>query len=122
VSDTAKLRLDKWLWQARFFKSRALAAQVVSGGHVRVNGQKVHKPATAVKPGDMLTFPQAKRIRIVELRALGTRRGPAAEAQALYADHSPPPDPKPAPGFDGAGRPDKKHRRSLEKTKWQALE
>jgi ribosome-associated heat shock protein Hsp15 len=64
VSETrnAKIRLDKWLWQARFFKTRGLSAELVSGGHVRVNSRKVAKPAHAVAPGDVLTFPQARRV------------------------------------------------------------
>ena len=81
-----RLRLDKWLWQARFFKSRTLAAEVISEGHVRVNGTRVSRPGREVSEGDTLTFPQASRIRVVRITALGERRGPAAEAQALYLD------------------------------------
>ena len=96
----ATIRLDKWLWYARFFKTRGLAAKTVSAGHVRVNAARVSKPAQAVGPGDTLTFPQAKRIRVVRILAPGTRRGPAPEAQALYEDLSPPappPEDRPAP-------------------------
>lgn len=85
-----RIRLDKWLWQARFFKSRSLAAGVVAAGHLRVNGQPVDKPAHAVAPGEVLTFAQGERIRVVRILAIGTRRGPAPEAQALYADLAPP--------------------------------
>jgi len=80
----AKIRLDKWLWQARFFKTRGLSAKLVSGGHVRVNSAKVAKPAHAVGPGDVLTFPQSRRVRVIRILALGQRRGPAPEARALY--------------------------------------
>lgn len=80
------IRLDKWLWQARFCKSRALAARLVSDGAVRVNAQRVVKPATAVRVGDGLSFAQGGRVRAVRIRALGVRRGPAVEAQALYDD------------------------------------
>lgn len=80
------LRLDKWLWQARFFKTRALAAETVEDGHLRVNGQRTSKPGYAVAAGDVLTFPQGGRIRLVRVLALGERRGPATEAQALYLD------------------------------------
>ena len=80
------LRLDKWLWHARFFKTRSLAAKVVQSGAVRVNGTRITKPAYALRPGDTLTFAQARRIRVVTVLLLGTRRGPAAEAQSLYDD------------------------------------
>ncbi|MEO1312319.1 MAG: RNA-binding S4 domain-containing protein [Pseudomonadota bacterium] len=115
MSDGASLRLDKWLWQARFFKTRSLAAKVVQSGAVRINGTRASKPAAAVRPGDVLTFAQAKQIRVVEISALGTRRGPAPEAQTLYVDQSPPPVPKPvtAAAPDSAGRPTKKDRRAL---------
>ena len=86
VQGHAALRIDKWLFQARFFKTRGLAADVVTSGHMRLNGQKMHKPGHAVAPGDVLTFPQAKQIRVIRVLALGDRRGPAAEAQALYLD------------------------------------
>ncbi|MGX0904586.1 ribosome-associated heat shock protein Hsp15 [Roseovarius sp. MBR-79] len=112
----AKLRLDKWLWQARFFKTRTLAAGQVSAGHVRVNGARVSKPAQGVGPGDVLTFAQGTRVRVVRIAALGARRGPAAEAQALYDDLSPPETQDtvpPAPRFEGKGRPTKRDRRKL---------
>jgi ribosome-associated heat shock protein Hsp15 len=84
------LRLDKWLFQARFFKSRGLAAGMLAEGHARVNGLHVVKPGHSVGAGDVLTFPQGARIRVVRVLALGDRRGPAAEAQALYEDLAPP--------------------------------
>ena len=59
--DSPKLRLDKWLWQARFFKGRDLAADVVLGGHLRLNGQRCTKPGHAVAVGDVLTFPQGSQ-------------------------------------------------------------
>ena len=83
---SAKLRLDKWLWQARFFKSRSLAAEVIEAGSVRVNGVRVSRPGRDVAEGDTLTFPQGHRIRVVRILALGLRRGPATEAQGLYID------------------------------------
>ena len=81
-----RLRLDKWLWQARFFKTRALAAEMVETGHLRVNGQRSAKPGHAVAAGDVLTFPQGGRIRLVRVLSLGERRGPATEAAELYLD------------------------------------
>ena len=100
----ARLRLDKWLWQARFFKTRSLAARVVGEGRVRLNGERVTKPAQPVMPGDALTFPQGDRVRVVEVVALGDRRGPAAEAQALYDDRTPPPQPRAGPRPTGRDR------------------
>jgi len=79
-------RLDKWLFFCRFFKSRSLAANVVEGGGVRLNGRVEVKPAHAVKPGDRVAFPAGPYIRTVEVLAPGTRRGPAPEAQGLYRE------------------------------------
>lgn len=115
-----KLRLDKWLWQARFFKTRSMAAKQVSTGRVRVNGTRVSKPAFSVTPGDVLTFVQAREIRVVEILALGIRRGPAPEARTLYTDRTEKPDPPPtpqaaSPRFDTGGRPDKRQRRALDR-------
>ena len=107
-------RLDQWLWHARFFKTRGLATKLVSGGHVRVDGIRVSKPSHALRPGVTLTFPQAKRVRVIQVDALTTRRGPAPEAQALYTDLTPPEKDKlpPNPRFEGKGRPTKKDRRN----------
>lgn len=121
---TEKLRVDKWLWQARFFKTRTLAAAQVSGGHVRVNGTKIAKPAYQVSPGDVLTFVQGRAVRVVRIEALGQRRGPAPEAQALYSDLSPPAPPKPPtnPGYEGKGRPSGRERRQLDLSRTRHLE
>lgn len=86
VQAPQKLRLDKWLWQARFFKSRGLACDMIEAGHCRVNGQRVTKTGQGVGAGDVLTFPQGGQIRLVRILALGERRGPAPEAQLLYFD------------------------------------
>jgi ribosome-associated heat shock protein Hsp15 len=86
AAEPATIRLDKWLWQARFCKSRALATRLIGGGAVRVNSVRVSKPATTVRVGDGLSFALAGRVRAVRILALGTRRGPAAEARTLYAD------------------------------------
>jgi len=118
------IRLDKWLWYARFFKTRSLSAKQVSGGHVRVNAERITKPAFVVRAGDTLTFAQGNAIRVVEIVAPGQRRGPAPEAATLYLDKSPP-----KPDVDlaavektpGAGRPTKKDRRAIDKLK-QSLE
>lgn len=84
-----KLRLDKWLWQARFFKSRSLAAELIEAGSVRVNGTRVSRPGRDIMAGDVLTFPQGARIRVIRITALGLRRGPAPEAQMLFLDLEP---------------------------------
>lgn len=88
--DAGRLRLDKWLWFARFFKSRSLAAKQVEAGAVRLAGAPVTKAHQAVKPGDVLTFAQGGHIRVIRIKALGSRRGPAPEAQSLYEDLAPP--------------------------------
>jgi len=85
------LRLDKWLWHARLFKSRSLASRVCGSGRLRVNGTIVRKAHYALRPGDVLTFPKGPHIRVVRIIGLGSRRGPASEAQALYEDLEPPP-------------------------------
>ena len=108
------IRIDKWLWQARFFKSRSIAATTVNAGKVRVDGQPVTKPARAVGAGDVLTFVQATDTRVVRIIACGARRGPAPEAQTLYEDMTPKVEKRPYnPGGDRKGRPTKKDRRDL---------
>ncbi|CTQ50202.1 RNA-binding S4 domain-containing protein [Jannaschia donghaensis] len=105
MSDASgKQRIDKWLWQARFFKTRTLAARVVAGGRVRLNEERVTKGSTTVSPGDILTFAQADHIRVVAIIGLPTRRGPAAEAQALYDDRSPAPVARVGPRPTGRDR------------------
>lgn len=83
------VRLDIWLWRARFFKTRALATDYVSRKGVRVTrtGQtrKVTKPGARLAVGDVLAFYKAKQIQTIEIIAFGERRGPASEAQALYS-------------------------------------
>ena len=89
----------------------------MSGGHVRVNGTKVAKPAHSVGPGDVLTFPQARAIRVVKIVATGTRRGPAPEAQTLYDDLTPVPEAvAPRPARVGE-RPTKRDRRAIDALK-----
>lgn len=118
-----KLRIDKWLWHARFFKTRTLAAKIVSGGHVRVNGSKIAKPSYSISPDDVLTFPQAKDVRVVRVQAMGERRGPAPEAQQLYFDMTEVKEKVPrAPKFEGKGRPGKRDRRNLDLMKNRPLE
>ena len=79
------LRLDKWLWAARFFKTRTLAAEAVAGGKVKLNGERV-KAAKAVRPGDALNIHIGPYEYVVRVLALSAKRGPAAQAALLYAE------------------------------------
>lgn len=118
-----KLRIDKWLWQARFFKTRTLASKVVSAGNVRLNDSKISKSSVLITPEDVLTFPQGDQIRKVRVVALGNRRGPAPEAQQLYFDMMEYREKVPhSPRFEGKGRPTKKDRRNLDFMKSLRLE
>jgi ribosome-associated heat shock protein Hsp15 len=80
-----RVRIDKWLWAARFFKTRALAAEAVSGGHVHVNGER-SKPAHPIKTGDVLKITKAGATFVITVMALSERRGTATAAQALYVE------------------------------------
>ncbi len=121
-SGSTGLRLDRWLWYARFFKSRALATGAISAGHVRVNGTRV-KASRAVRVGDEVALALAGRDFECVVRALPVRRGPAPEARQAY-EETPPSVQRgityaqnqrlgalAAPRPDG--RPDKKERRQL---------
>lgn len=114
-------RLDKWLWFARVTKSRTLAQTAISEGKIRLNKERVEKPAQTVKVGDVVTSRIRKDVQVFKIVGLGVRRGPAKEAQALYEDLSPPVDaqvgaaPRPvwAEREAGAGRPSKRDRRKI---------
>lgn len=80
------LRLDKWLWHARFIRHRELAAELVAGRRIRLNEQVVTKTHQLVRPGDTITLADPVRLRVLRVQALGERRGPAAEAQKLYEE------------------------------------
>ncbi|SMF78889.1 heat shock protein Hsp15 [Tistlia consotensis] len=121
---SAFLRLDKWLFFARFCKSRQLAAALCESGRLRIGGAIVSKPHYKLRVGDVLTFPQGRFIRVVKVEALGRRRGPAEEAKTLYEDLSPPDAQPPLPRQavaaaphrePGAGRPTKRERRDIER-------
>lgn len=85
-SDEIKTRLDKWLWAARFFKTRLQASEAINGGHVHLNGHRV-KPSRIVQVGDELQITKAPFSYEVMVLALSVRRGPAKEAQLLYQEH-----------------------------------
>ena len=116
------LRIDKWLWAARFFKTRSLAAKAVDGGRVRVNGEGA-KPSRGLKPGDELAIRVGELEWVVEVKALSWQRGPAAQAALLYAERE---DSRarrlavqaqrraqPHPAAQVKGRPTKKDRRLI---------
>lgn len=121
-------RLDQWLWHARIFKSRSLAAKQCRTRKVRVNNTPSTKASATIAPGDVLTLQKASRVRIFRVVALGKRRGSAPEAQLLYEDISPPPPPReervltrsPAAREPGDGRPTKKERRETDRLKGDA--
>jgi len=79
-----RIRIDKWLWHARFYRSRVLAQEAAESGRLRLNGARVVKSGHGIKCGDLLTVPQGRDVLAVRVVAFGERRGPAAEARALY--------------------------------------
>ena len=83
------LRIDKWLWQARFVKTRAEAAALCRGAVLRVNRVRVTHAHHRLRVGDVLTLPLKDEVRVVRIVALGDRRGPASEARRLYQDLTP---------------------------------
>ena len=79
------LRLDKFLWFARIVKTRALAQALAGQGRLRLNGRVVDRAHAAVRPGDVLSFAQRGEVRVLRVERLPARRGPPAEARALYS-------------------------------------
>jgi len=110
------MRLDKWLWAARFYKTRSLSQAACDGGKVHVNGQAA-KPSRAIRAGDRVHLTMGEWRRELVVKALSERRGPAAEAHSLYEDLSSPPPPRafrPPRAVvrePGLGRPTKRERR-----------
>ncbi len=80
-----KMRIDKWLWAARFFKTRSLAVEEIDKGRVQINGHRA-KPASELKPGDQVQLQQGRLPRTVQVRGLSQQRGPAPVAQQLYEE------------------------------------
>ena len=113
------MRVDKWLWAVRLYKTRSLATDAVRAGHVKVNGAPA-KPATPVKVGDRVEAHAHDRQRILEVVHVIDKRVGATPAAEAVIDHSPPPPPRElsAPGFvrdPAAGRPTKRDRRQLDR-------
>lgn len=123
TGQSERQRVDKWLWFSRIVKTRTLASELVSTGKLRINKLKVSKPSHTVQAGDVLTFTHYGRLRVIKIVAIGARRGPAPEAQALYEDLSPPVEKTgdtsrsedPGRRESGTGRPTKKERRDIER-------
>lgn len=118
-----RVRIDKWLWAARFFKTRSLATEAVQGGRVQVEGARV-KPARDVRVGERVEVVMGQTTITVVVTALGDRRGSAAQAALLYAETDESRARRererelrrlaPPPGSDLAGRPSKRDRRRIE--------
>ena len=131
-ADATRQRIDKWLWCARFFKTRSLASKFVASSGLRVNRsgtvQRINKCAAHIRVADELSFVIGGRLFVIQVEALAERRGPASEARELYTDKSPehrlPGEPRTqrstgqpaAPAFreKGSGRPTKKDRRAID--------
>jgi ribosome-associated heat shock protein Hsp15 len=121
------LRLDKWLWYSRFFKTRGAASEAISSGRFRLDGQVMTKPHRQALSGQVLTFVHGDRVRVIKVVAIGARRGPAPEAALLFEDLAPVEatsskavKTKP-PEFEargkGSGRPTKRQRRETDRLK-----
>jgi len=110
-----KVRVDKWLWAARMYKTRSMATDACSGGHVLINGETT-KASRMVSAGDMLEALTPGGLRVLEIVALGDKRGPAKVAQTLYVDHTPPPPPV-LPGDPTFDRGSRKGRKGPRPTK-----
>jgi ribosome-associated heat shock protein Hsp15 len=121
--DPDRVRLDKWLWAARFFKTRSLATEAVAGGKVEVNGERA-KPAKAVKAGDEIRLRLGPYEHVLIVRQLGERRGPASVAQTLFEETQASREARerlaaqlkmapPTFVYEEKGRPTKKDRRDL---------
>jgi len=122
--DETTQRLDKWLWFARLAKTRSAAQRLVTDGQVRINRERVGKPAQTVRVGDLVSVEVASRLRLLEVLAPGARRGPATEAAQLFRDLAPLLPRAPTelaahpvvPARDpGAGRPTKLERRRTDR-------
>jgi ribosome-associated heat shock protein Hsp15 len=119
MSEGGHQRIDKWLWFARFARTRTLAQGLATSGRVRVNRNKVDSASHAVRVGDVLTIACDRSVRVIRIAATAERRGGAPEARRLYEELTPAPSqaaPPPAPAGErtpGSGRPTKRDRRRL---------
>ena len=126
MRDLDSVRVDKWLWAARFFKTRSVAAEAVEGGKVHLNGART-KPAHVVRAGDELAIRRGPYETVVVVRGLSEQRGPAEQAQTLYEENEASKAAREAlasqlrlergPSFPSEGRPSKKERRDIQNFK-----
>lgn len=120
------MRIDKWLWAARFYKTRSLATAAIEGGHVELNGDRA-KASRQLKVGDELRIRENQSTYVVNVRGFSERRGPASEARTLYEET---PDSRaererlaeqrrlaPTPAYEEGGRPTKRDRRNIAKVR-----
>ena len=110
-------RIDKWLFFARVAKSRSLAQRMVADGRVRANRDKLDAASANVKVDDVLTIALERRVLVLRVLAAGERRGPATEAQMLYEDLTPAPDPRPERPPAPEHRPDGRDREAIRRLK-----
>ena len=120
------MRVDKWLWAARFFKTRSQASDAVDGGHVEINGERA-KPAKQIKVGDELRIRLNQYTHVVHVRELIERRGPASVAQTMYEETEASRAERtrlaeqrrlaPPPAYEEGGRPTKRDRRDMSRVK-----
>ncbi len=122
MNETERMRIDKWLWVARFFKTRSLAAAAISGHKIKCNGEHV-KPARELKPGDTLEITLGEARYVVIVQGLVAQRRPASEARLLYEETAQSLERRtreqelrrlaPAPGANLKGRPTKREGRLI---------
>jgi ribosome-associated heat shock protein Hsp15 len=120
------MRVDKWLWAARFFKTRSQASAAVDGGHVEINGERA-KPAKTLKIGDELRIRLNQYLHVVHVRMLLERRGPASVAHTMYEETEASKTDRarlaeqrrlaPVPAYEEGGRPTKRDRRDMSRVK-----
>ena len=125
MTDIPSMRLDKWLWHARFVKTRSLAQTLLTGGKVRLNGNKLDKASAKIRVNDEISFAVHDRLHLIKVAGLSDRRGPAPEARLLYEEIAPAQNlserKSQAQRPRGEGRPSKKQRRQIDAFKKQGL-
>jgi len=130
TSSNPSQRIDKWLWHARFFKTRSTSQKQVTTGKIRVDSEKISSPSRKVSAGNVLTITRERDIKIIEILAIAERRGPYSEAQLLYNDMSPPKPEKQAQEqtresmsrIQSEGRPTKHQRKQIVAMKRNSVE
>jgi len=129
VKSLNQSRVDKWLWCARFFRTRTKATRYVNSGNLRINSNRVKKAHSLIKLDDVLTFSLGSRVRVIRIVSITDRRGPAKDALTLYNDMSPYSDSRDRneekvveQGIreTGTGRPTKRQRRQIERLRDRA--